>query len=220
MNLDTSNTWRSFLREQIPNQLPGEEAHIEMMPMRGLSSEALKLAPNPVESAVAIHLIQREKDLDIILTKRNTYRGAHSGQVSFPGGKKDPNDLDTVYTARRESYEEVAIPFEQGELIGALTDIYIPVSNFHVKPYVFYHEEFTVKLKPEPREVASIFHLPGEVLVQETSRSLVDIPMGNNRMLENVPCFKYQDYIIWGATAILLNELKIVFQRKPKFLRP
>jgi 8-oxo-dGTP pyrophosphatase MutT (NUDIX family) len=136
--------WLTFLKNQITNELPGERAHVEMMPMRGLSSDALKKANNAKESAVAIHLLQKEKGIEILLTQRNTYEGAHSGQISFPGGKRDASDEDSIHTARRESFEEIAMPFENGELIGPMTEIYIPVSNFHVKPYVFFHSELTV----------------------------------------------------------------------------
>ncbi len=206
--------WRNFLLEQIPHQLPGEASHLEMMPMRGLSSKALKVAKNPKESAVAIHLIQEDDDLQILLTQRNTYDGAHSGQISFPGGKRDLTDLDAIHTARRESFEEIAMPYENGELIGALTEIYIPVSNFHVKPFVFYHEELSFVLQPDPREVSTIFRLPVNILIQDELLTYIDIPLSPSQILPSVPCFKYQDYIIWGATAILLNELKVVLRRK------
>ena len=198
--------WRSFLKNQIPHELPGESSHLEMMPMRGLSSDALKKAINPKESAVAIHLIQKESDIDILLTQRNTYDGVHSGQISFPGGKRDKADQDSIYTARRESFEEVAMPYDLGELIGSMTEIYIP--------YVFFHEESSVKLTPDPREVASIFHLPGQELIDNKLRSEVDIPIGQGKILRDVPCFLYEDRVIWGATAILLNELKEILKRR------
>jgi 8-oxo-dGTP pyrophosphatase MutT (NUDIX family) len=206
--------WLTFLKNQITNELPGERAQVEMMPMRGLSSDALKKANNAKESAVAIHLLQKEKGIEILLTQRNTYEGAHSGQISFPGGKRDASDEDSIHTARRESFEEIAMPFENGELIGPMTEIYIPVSNFHVKPYVFFHSELTVELVPDPREVASIFLLPGVELIDKKLRTEVDIPIGNGRILKDVPCFLYENRIIWGATAILLNELKEILSRR------
>ncbi len=206
--------WLTFLKNQIPNELPGESAHLEMMPMRGLSSDALKKVNNAKESAVAIHLLQKDRGIDILLTQRNTYNGAHSGQISFPGGKRDASDEDSIHTARRESFEEIAMPFEKGELIGPMTEIYIPVSNFHIKPYVFFHSELNIELIPDPREVASIFLLPGNDLINQKLRTEVDIPIGNGRVLKDVPCFLYENRIIWGATAILLNELKEILCRR------
>ncbi len=204
--------WFEFLNEWIPAKLPGEKVHAELSPLRKLSSEALKEAKIIKESAVAIHLFEKENDLQIILTQRNTYDGAHSGQVSFPGGKRDSVDLNLIHTARRESYEEIGLSVDDGKLIGPLTEIYIPVSKFKVTPYVFYHEEVIQNLTPDPREVESIFYLPRLSLVSNELLTKKDIVISSNFTLRNVPCFVYGNYTIWGATAIVLNELKHVLK--------
>jgi 8-oxo-dGTP pyrophosphatase MutT (NUDIX family) len=204
--------WLQFLNEWIPDKLPGEKVHAEISPLRKLSSEAIKEANDIKESAVAVHLFEKDNDLQIILTKRNTYNGAHSGQVSFPGGKMDETDLDLIYTARRESYEEIGISIDDGLLIGELTEIYIPVSKFRVKPYVFFHKDELSNLTPDPREVESIFYLPRLVLINDDLIIKKDIVISSDLTLKNVPCFIYKNYTIWGATAILLNELKHILK--------
>jgi 8-oxo-dGTP pyrophosphatase MutT (NUDIX family) len=180
--------------------------------MRKLSSEALKEAKIIKESAVAIHVFEKDNDLQIILTQRNTYDGAHSGQVSFPGGKMDDTDLNLVHTARRESYEEIGISIDDGELIGELTEIYIPVSHFRVKPYLFFHSREIKHLQPDPREVESIFFLPRLSLISSELLTKKDIRISSEYTLRAVPCFSYKNYTIWGATAIILNELKHILQ--------
>ncbi len=211
-NRTPKKAWFDFLNEWIPDKLPGEKVHAEMAPMRQLSSEALKSAKNVKESAVAIHLIEKNGYLDVILTQRNTYAGAHSGQVSFPGGKRDLGDISLTQTARRESFEEINLQVSEGKLIGELTEIYIPVSGFRVQPFVFYHEKELNDLKPDPREVKSIFYLPTAILLQDEIVQKKDIQISENFTLKDVPCFFYEEYIIWGATAILLNELKHILR--------
>ncbi len=204
--------WHSFLEEHIPDKIPGEKVHAEMAPLRQLSSEALKQASHVKESAVAIHLFEKNNNLHVILTQRNTYDGAHSGQVSFPGGKRDQVDKTLLETARRESFEEIGLDVSKGKLIGEITPIYIPVSQFKVTPFVFYHEAELFDLKPEPREVKSIFSLPGNILLDDKIIQLKDIFISKDFTLKNVPCFVYEEYIIWGATAILLNEMKHILR--------
>lgn len=206
------NDWFEFLNNQIPDQLPGEKVHSEMAPMRQLSSEALKEAKAVKESAVAIHLYEQSNDLQIVLTQRNTYKGAHSGQVSFPGGKRDDSDFDLIATARRESFEEIGLSVSEGKLIGSITEIYIPVSNFRVTPYVFFHEKELHDFIPDPREVKSIFSLPVSQLISEEIVQKRNIKISEEFTLKKVPCFIHEKYIIWGATAILLNEFKHIIR--------
>jgi len=211
-SVSSKKPWFEFLSEWIPAKLPGEKVHAELSPLRMLSSEALKEAKIIKESAVAIHLFEKDDDLQIILTQRNTYVGAHSGQVSFPGGKMDDSDLNLIHTAKRESYEEIGISVDEGKLIGPLTEIYIPVSKFRVTPYVFFHEQAVQNLMPNPREVESIFFLPRLSLISDELLIKKDIVISTNFTLKDVPCFSFKEYTIWGATAILLNELKHILK--------
>jgi|TARA_R110000737_G_scaffold164321_1_gene191782 8-oxo-dGTP pyrophosphatase MutT (NUDIX family) len=204
--------WFEFLSEWIPAKLPGERVHAELSPLRKLSSEALKEAKVIKQSAVAIHVFEKDDDLQIILTQRNTYDGAHSGQVSFPGGKMDDTDLNLIHTARRESYEEIGLSIDDGELIGELTEIYIPVSQFRVKPYLFFHRKALTNLRPDPREVESIFFLPRNILINDDILIKKDIIISSDFTLKQVPCFQYHEFTIWGATAIMLNELKHILK--------
>lgn len=205
--------WLEILTTAIPYNLPGEKVHAEMAPLsRMVSSEALLMAKTVRESAVGIHLIERENDLDILLTQRSAYEGTHGGQISFPGGKKEDSDGTLEFTARRETFEETGLPLHAGLHIGTITEVFIPVSGFRVVPHVFYHKEFNWQLEPSEREVAEIFFLPLRTLLLPELVKKKDILVQTNVRLNDVPYFAYQDYFIWGATAILLNELKHLFK--------
>lgn len=198
---------------EIRNNLPGELAHYSMLPAhRKLSSKALEEATNIRESAVALVLYPHEETIHCLLTQRPEYEGNHSGQVSFPGGKKDSSDVSLEETARRECYEEIGIPVTEGIMLGQLTEVYIPVSNFLVKPFVFFHYDLP-DLSPDKREVVeilsfSIFDLKKEEIISE-----MDILLPNSNTFKKVPYFNLADKKVWGATALVLSELKEVLKR-------
>ena len=97
---------------------------------RPFTSTSLASKPDYRKSAVGIVLYPEVATANCVLIERPSYDGAHSGQISFPGGKMDLEDPHLEYTARRECFEEIDLPMESGQLIGGLTDVYIPVSNF------------------------------------------------------------------------------------------
>jgi 8-oxo-dGTP pyrophosphatase MutT (NUDIX family) len=201
------------LKFGIRENLPGESAHLAMSPTgRNLSSEALKSAVKVKESAVAIHIFDHPESPRILLTKRSDYRGTHGGQISFPGGKMEPDDIDMEHTARRESFEETGIGIGMGLFCGKLTEIFIPVSTFRVHPFVIYHPQEITEFKLSEREVAEVFSMPFSVLTNNETVKTVDIQISSSFTLPNVPCYEHQGYIIWGATAIILNELKVLLK--------
>ena len=199
------------LQEKINNSLPGLEAHIAFYPLRFINNNA-KDYLNYRKSAVAIHIYSREEssdDFSILLIERSEYEGTHSKQIAFPGGKVDPEDKSFEHTARRESFEEVEIPFDAGTFIGKLTEVNIPVSKFNVMPYVFFHKTLP-PLKKNEREVNEILSITITELVDESNRKTTSIKVNDELTMPNVPCFIMQEKIIWGATALILNELKII----------
>lgn len=125
------------LKHEISVRLPGKEAQYKMAPEGRITSFS---NTNAVNGSVLILLFPL-KDLHLVLIRRSDYAGLHSGQVSFPGGKSEPGDPDLVHTALRESYEEVGIKKENIEIIGNLTPLYIPPSNFNVLPVIGYSKK-------------------------------------------------------------------------------
>lgn len=199
-----------LLRERLSKPLPGESAHIAMAPMnRPLTSLALKEGVHFKESAVSILIHSNQDKPSIIFIQRPFYEGAHSGQISFPGGKKDPDDESLEFTARRECFEEIGVTLSPDDCIGKLTNVYIPVSQFLVVPYL-YHTSESLSFKPDPREVAEIFSVSFESLMRDDCISTMEVKFPNGLLQKNIPCFILENKKIWGATALVLNELRTI----------
>ena len=200
------------LKEQI-SSLPGEKAHAPLMPVnRPYTSESLQNIDDFRKSAVAIVLYPGENFVSSILIQRSSYEGVHSAQVSFPGGKMEPSDSNLVFTACRECAEEISLPLQESHLIGALSQVFIPVSNFLVQPYLFFVEELP-QLIAEEREVAEIIHFDISILKQEDILQKGDVRIGESLRRKDVPYFLIEDYKVWGATAMMLSELKEILLR-------
>jgi 8-oxo-dGTP pyrophosphatase MutT (NUDIX family) len=165
--------------------------------------EVLKM--NPKIGGVLVLFYEKENELHLILTLRRQYPGVHSGQMSFPGGKKDEGDLDVLETALREAFEEVGVPSDRVEVISKLSELYIPPSNFLVYPTVGFLKEKIEFVKQES-EVEEIVEIPLSFFLNQESAKETSIQL-SHKVSVNVPAYVYQDYVIWGATAIILSEL-------------
>jgi len=199
------------IAERLATNLPGEVAHLEMLPYREATSDLLKTASDYRESAVAILLYHENNSLKTVLIERPKYDGTHSGQMAFPGGKKDESDPDLVFTALREMHEEIGFHNPNIHFVGSLTKVYIPVSRFLVYPNVFY-SPFVYPFTPDKHEVADIITFGLEELTNSENLSSIKIKLDNGVTIENIPCFKIQNRIIWGATALIMNELRMILK--------
>lgn len=202
------------LHNAIANYLPGEEAHLAMSPVtRGLSSVARRQAKNIRTSGIAIVLFRKQENnsLSFILIRRSEYKGAHSGQISFPGGKKEELDDTLEDTAIRECLEEIGVDLTLSRKLGKMTSVYVPVSNFDIEPFVFYLEDEPDFIRDE-REVQEIFAVTIEDLLDDNNIDTMVIYLGEGIAPMKVPCFRFGSYEVWGATAIILNELKTLFR--------
>lgn len=205
--MNVENFLEQFKRQLLQN-LPGEAAHQKMTSIyRPLSSLALKSALEIRESAVAIVLCRNNNQIECILTERAQYNGNHSGQISFPGGKKDESDFDLEETARRECFEEIGIPVNEGIFLGQLTDVFIPVSSFLVHPYVFYHNSLPEFIQNE-REVAEILTFPLFDLKKEELISTMEVHLADGSIFKDIPYFDLANKKVWGATAFILSEIR------------
>ncbi len=195
------------LIKKLKKELPGTSVHQEFYPLRSYEVDASKYR----ESAVAIHIIFYQNDIELILIKRSSYNGAHSGQIAFPGGKAEVADVNLEYTARRESYEEIGIPIDNGICLGKLSPVLIPVSEFKVTPYLFTHDVFP-NLMGNQREVDEIIKCRLSDLDTYTKKMFQDIEAKAGLMLKNVPGINYKGHFIWGATALMIHELNCIMK--------
>lgn len=197
----------------VSDGLPGEQAHTEVMPVnRKFTSDALKQTNSLRQSAVGVILYPQESTINSVLIQRPDYEGTHSNQVSFPGGKMDNTDRDLEHTARRECFEEIDLPIGIGTRIGELTNVYIPVSNFLVQPYVFFVEELP-ELTPDAREVQSIISFDVFKLIEDQTLKTTDIRFKQGFVRKNVPYYDINGHVVWGATAMMLSELKAILKQ-------
>ena len=128
------NSGIELLAQQLTQTLPGTSSQYKMAPvLRKSSAEYLEKASN-VKSSSVLLLLYPDKDygLGTVLIKRPLNSGVHSGQIALPGGKVEPNDANFEATAKRETREEIGVPEHEIEILGALTSLYIPASNFLV----------------------------------------------------------------------------------------
>lgn len=189
--------------------LPGEMAHHEFLPLRGSSREAIAGGAPYRRAAVAIVLFYNARNqLATVVIQRPIYEGTHSGQISFPGGKHEKSDESLEATARRECEEEIGISLHPKQLLGPLSQVYIPVSQFLISPFVYFSSHRPTDYRADTREVTEIHEIELNELFAKSSKQLIDVPLNENTTLKNVPHFTTSSIKIWGATALMLNELK------------
>ena len=193
--------------------LPASEAHFKMAPLERIESmKNLKIeTKNPKTAAVMMLFYPKNGETHLVLIVRNSYQGVHSAQIAFPGGKYEPRDQIFENTALRETHEEIGIPPNSIEILKAFTRLYIPPSNFMVYPFFGICRDEIVFV-PDTSEVADIIELPLSVFMGDDILVSVNL---TTSYAENimVPAFKIEEHIVWGATAMMLSELKEVLKK-------
>ncbi|MGB3776247.1 MAG: CoA pyrophosphatase [Leeuwenhoekiella sp.] len=189
--------------------LPGEVAQFEMAPVdrvKNLDKAEIE-AKSPREAGVVgLFYPSLEQEAMLVLILRKTYKGVHSNQVGFPGGKSETFDKDIEATAMRETEEEVGVPRDTITLVKKMTQVYIPPSNFWVQPFMGY-TDVTPKFIPEEAEVAAILEVKVSDFLSDNSVIVQKITTSYADDIE-VPALLLNDNIVWGATAMMLSEMK------------
>ena len=142
----------------------------------------------------------------LVLILRKTYKGVHSAQIGFPGGKLEPQDRDLEMTAIRETYEEVGVEEQQVTVLKQMTQVYIPPSNFYVQPFIGVSHQ-TPDFRKQDEEVEDIVEVLLDHLLDDESVVMRSVATSYNREVE-VPAFHLNGHIVWGATAMMLSEIK------------
>ena len=206
------NQFKNKIASFKARKLGGLNVQFELAPSLRLKYDAAWVkASNPRKAAVLVLFYPDEKEnTTFILIERASYKGTHSAQISFPGGKMDKTDSNLQETALRETFEEVGVSAKSIEIIRELTAVYIPPSNFLATPFMAF-----VDKKPAfitNYEVENTIEVLVEDLLNESSLTTVNL---TTSYMENtdVPCFKLNGYIVWGATAMILSEIKELLKR-------
>jgi 8-oxo-dGTP pyrophosphatase MutT (NUDIX family) len=156
---------------------------------------------------VMILLYEEKGKIKFPLIKRPEYLGAHSGQISFPGGKAEEGE-DSIQTALRECEEEVGIERNQVIVIGKLSDFFVMPSNFMVTPVIGFLET-NPTFKPDAREVARIIETDLDDIIADNAMKQKEI-LAAGKFKMHAPHFEIDNEIVWGATAMMLNEFRII----------
>lgn len=194
-------------------ELPGEAFHIKMAPVeRLLELKKIARAQKTARRAAVSVLFYPSKTLEtrFVLILRKTYKGVHSAQIGFPGGKYEETDADFEATALRETEEEVGVPVQDIIVVKELTEIYIPPSNFFVQPYFCYCIT-TPKFIPQEEEVASIIEVDYDHFMDDDILTTKILTTSYATDIE-VPAYIINDHVVWGATAMMLSEVREILQ--------
>jgi 8-oxo-dGTP pyrophosphatase MutT (NUDIX family) len=201
----------NYFKNKIPSfktrKLGGLDAQFKLAPELRLKYNYDKIeASNPRKAAVLILFYPNENnEATFLLTKRASYKGTHSAQISFPGGKIDDADFNLQETALRETFEEVGVHPKATEVIRELTAVYIPPSNFLATPFIAIADKKPVFVTNY--EVEHTIEVLLKDLLHDSALSSVNLTTSYMKNID-VPCFKLNDYVVWGATAMMLSEIK------------
>ena len=184
-------------------------AHQKMAP-KGRSLAVPDLSQKVKKSAVLILLYPENGELQICLTKRNDLLKHHPGQISFPGGRCEKHETDPMLTALRETEEEIGVPQKEVQVLGKLSTLYIPVSNFIIHPYIGW-----IATKPtfsiNTSEVDKVITLPLFLFLDEDSQK--KMPVETSIGPFEVPCYFISGQLIWGATSMIIAELEAILRQ-------
>ena len=189
--------------------LPGQASHYKMEPeVRKQLRESKRFNVQNAKKAAVLALFYPGPDqtTQLLFILRKQYPGVHSNQVGFPGGKVEKEDLDLVETAKRETHEEVGVHPTSVQIIKSLSKVYIPPSNFLVQPFLGVLDRPT-SFVIDTKEVEEIIEValtdvmdPANLMMQRLTTSYA------NKI--QVPAFKLKGYTVWGATAMMVSEIK------------
>lgn len=208
------------LKAALQGELPGWSAQSRMINYeRPQPTQPHLFHKDTRIGAVLILLYYQENKLYTLLMQRPKYNGVHSAQVSFPGGRMESMDASPAATALREAQEETGIDPALVEILGKLTDVYIPPSRFLVKPFVAFTPRRPV-LKPDQREVDVLIEAPVFDLIDDNNVGRSNIFV--HSLKANVEAYYYgiQGYMIWGATAMMISEFKELLRTHSLLKRP
>ncbi len=192
----------NLLKKLLQGNLPGREAHIEMFPPSRLY-DVRRPSESTKKSAVLFMLYEKNGSLHTALIVRTKGNNAHSGQIGFPGGKCEKYDKNIVATALREANEEIGVNIDDIQILGQLSSVFIPVSDFLVYPVVGFHTG-NLNFKLNRAEVAELFEVSISSLLKPDNKRIGKVTAPDKVI--DAPIFLIQNKKIWGATAMIINE--------------
>jgi 8-oxo-dGTP pyrophosphatase MutT (NUDIX family) len=197
--------------ESFNKPLPGYQAHLELAPYRNKSELNFK-EKNPKIASTLLLIYPKDGKTFFCLIERQEYEGTHSNQISFPGGKNESGET-IKETALRETMEEIGVDPISINIIGELTQVFVPPSNFLIHPFVGYCD-FAPNFKPNSREVKNIIEVNIEDLFKKDVIKIkkMSFKKSSGNVDFEVPYLDLNNKIVWGATSVILNEFRKMLQ--------
>ncbi|QFZ55198.1 CoA pyrophosphatase [Oceanihabitans sp. IOP_32] len=190
-------------------QLPAEASQFKMVPpfRQELLQQQKKATKNAKKAGVlALFYPNANKDTTLVLILRKTYKGVHSAQIGFPGGRLENTDKSLQDAAVRETFEEIGVPRQHIKVVKQLSEIYIPPSNFYVQPFMGVSQTTPIFIKEE-KEVEAIIEVDLQHFLDDKSIITKTVSASYSKNVE-VPAFHLSNHVVWGATAMMLSEIK------------
>jgi len=204
------NTFLEYVVKIEHLELSGEDSHAKMSPPYRLElAEKVKEKSKTARKAgvMALFYPNKNDETNLVLILRKTYKGVHSAQVGFPGGKyEDDDNEDLMLTAIRETEEEIGVARENYKVLKTMSPIYIPPSNFMVHPFVGIAKQ-NLNFVKQDEEVEAIIEVNLVDFLNEANVVITRVPTSFEVEVD-VPAFKLDGHIVWGATAMMLGEIK------------
>lgn len=213
MYMNEFQVFTNELKDALTPPLPGTSAHYMLAPehRKSLLLQKNDLSNAQLSSVLILFFPDTDNKPSIVLIRRVEYEGVHSGQISFPGGKAELTDHDLYDTALREAWEEIGVRSETIEILGVLTELYVPPSNFLIFPVVARTSEYPAFIA-ESEEVAEILTVPFDFFFSDGAVGTYITKTSENKAVQ-VPGFMIGNHLVWGATAMILSELLMVARK-------
>ncbi|PHI19392.1 coenzyme A pyrophosphatase [Lewinellaceae bacterium SD302] len=191
------------------NNRPGVDAQLSMAHIG--RRDLVEATETSRRAAVMALFYPREKtsdDLNLIFIRRSSHepRDRHAGQIGFPGGSVEPADAHLQATALRETYEEIGVDPGRVEVLGKMTDLFIPISNFLVTPFIGFTPSRPDYIL-QASEVAELIEVPFSDFFRASARQVSDRKIASGLRLKDVPYWQVGNVDIWGATAMMTSEI-------------
>ena len=211
MPIQNSIDFFEKLKMRLRQPLPGLKVQKEMSAYpRGKTGIVFNFDGEPRESSVMIVLFVNEDGISFPMIQRPMFTGIHSGQIGLPGGKVEEHDKDRIETALRETEEEIGVNAGDIKVFGELTELYVQASHYNVMPvvgYLPYRPEYI----PDPEEVSRVIEGSTDDLISHKNRKIKDLLIQDKYKIV-APYFDIENEIVWGATAMILNEFAVILK--------